>query len=64
MKESGWRHVVIPYDTTAENICVFFADHLVNEHRDLLEARKIHTVRVRIAETETCYAEVARSLSD
>ncbi len=62
MQESGWRHVVIPYDTTAENICVFFADHLVTEHRSLLEGRRIHTVRVRIAETETCYAEVERRL--
>lgn len=63
MKESGWRHVVIPYDTTAENICIFFADHLMNEHRELLDARRIHTVRVRIAETETCYAEVERKLN-
>ena len=63
MRESGWRHVVIPYDTTAENICVFFADHLVNKHRSLLEKRRIHTVRVRIAETETCYAEVERSVN-
>lgn len=60
MQDTGWRHAVLPYDTTAENICMFVADHLVESSSDLLKARHIHTVRVRISETETCYAEFER----
>jgi len=62
MRDTGWRHAVLPYDTTAENICIFVADHLVENHTTLLETRKIHTVRVRVSETETCYAEAERSV--
>lgn len=62
MRETGWRHAVLPYDTTAENICIYVADHLVSNHKELLASRRIHTVRVRISETETCYAEAERQL--
>ncbi len=62
MRTAGWRHSVLPYDTTAENICVFVADYLIESSRDILEERLIHTVRVRVSETETCYAEAVRSL--
>jgi len=62
MTETGWRHAVLPYDTTAENICNYVADHLISEHRAMLDDRRIHTVRVRVAETETCYAEAERTL--
>ncbi len=62
MNDTGWRHAILPYDTTAENICLFVADYLVESSSDLLKARNIHTVRVRIAETETCYAESERSV--
>jgi len=62
MRRTEWRHAVLPYDTTAENICIYVADHLLEKHRPLLESRRIHTVRVRVAETETCYAQVERSV--
>ena len=62
MRGAGWRHAVLPYDTTAENICLFVADYLVESSRDLLVERNIHTVRVRVSETETCYAEAVRAL--
>ena len=62
MKDTGWRHAVLPYDTTAENICIFVADYLITSSRDLLLERKVHTVRVRVSETETCYAEAVRTL--
>ena len=62
MQETGWRHALLPFDTTAENICIYVADHLVEKHRPLLEARRIHTVRVRVAETETCYAQAERNV--
>ncbi len=60
MRTSGWRHSVLPYDTTAENICRFVADHLADTAADLLLERRIHTIRVRVSETETCWAEYER----
>lgn len=62
MQTTGWRHAVLPYDTTAENICIFVAEYLIETSREQLETRRVHTVRVRVAETETCYAEAVRSL--
>lgn len=63
MEEAGWRHAILPYDTTAENICIFVADHLIDTSADMLRDRRIHTVRVRVQETETCYAEAERRLT-
>lgn len=63
MRQAEWRHAVLPYDTTAENICLFVADYLIQSSREILEERQIHTVRVRVSETETCYAEAVKTLS-
>ena len=60
----GWKHYVLPFDTTAENMCIYAAEYLIRTSRSILEAHRIHTVRVRIAETETCYAEAVRHLTD
>lgn len=62
MRESGWRYATLPYDTTAENICLFVADHLIETSGDVLRRRRIHTVRVRVSETETSYAEAERAV--
>lgn len=62
MRDARWRHAVLPYDTTAENICVFVAHYLIESSRDMLIERQIHTVRVRVSETETCYAEAVQTL--
>lgn len=62
MRDTGWRHAVLPYDTTAENICLYVADYLLETSRDLLNQRRIHTIRVRVSETETCYAQAERRL--
>jgi len=63
MEDAGWRHSILPYDTTAENICIYVADHLLATSADMLRERRIHTVRVRVQETETCYAEAERSVT-
>ncbi|MEQ9103056.1 MAG: 6-carboxytetrahydropterin synthase [Rhodothermales bacterium] len=63
MQDAGWRHAVLPYDTTAENICIFVADHLIETSIDMLRARRIHAVRVRVQETETCWAEAERRVT-
>lgn len=53
---------MLPYDASAENICRFVADHLATKAADMLWERRIHTIRVRVSETETCWSEYERSL--
>ncbi|TDI70837.1 MAG: 6-carboxytetrahydropterin synthase [Bacteroidetes bacterium] len=60
MQSKSWKHYVIPYDTTAENMCIYAADYLIEHSGQVLLDHHIHTVRVRISETETCYAEAER----
>lgn len=59
-KQTGWKHAVLPCDTTAENLSAHVAEHFCTEAGDTLRARNVETVRVRLAETETCYAEAER----
>ncbi len=60
LRQTDWKYVVLPCDTTSENLCICVADYLCREAHSALQAHNIHTVRVRIQETETCYAEVER----
>ena len=53
----GSKVFVLPNDTTSENMCTFVAEYLVREAAETLTAHHITRVRVRIHETETCYAE-------
>ena len=62
LQSRSWKHFVLPYDSTAENMCIFVAEHLIASSGDRLRSRNIHTVRVRISETETCYAEAVREV--
>jgi 6-pyruvoyltetrahydropterin/6-carboxytetrahydropterin synthase len=63
LRGAGWKHAVLPCDTTAENLSTYVADYLCERAGEGLRAHRIHTVRVRIAETETCYAEAERLLA-
>ena len=57
------KHFVLPYDTTSENLCAFVADYLGKEAFGLLQQHNISTIRVRIQETETCYAELVKPVA-
>lgn len=57
------KHFVLPFDSTAENLCTFVADYLGREAHDVLEAHRVTTIRVKVYETETCYAEIERPLA-
>lgn len=59
-EQAGWRHAVLPCDTTAENLATHVAEYLCREGGEVLRAHNVNTVRVRLAETETCYAEAER----
>jgi 6-pyruvoyltetrahydropterin/6-carboxytetrahydropterin synthase len=60
LEQLGSRHYVLPFDTTSENLCAFAADYLGQRGYALLKQHRVRTLRVRIGETETCYAEVER----
>lgn len=63
MRQSGWKMVVLPFDTTSENLCSHVADYLGRNAVEKLRAHRVHTVRVRISETETSYAETERRVA-
>jgi 6-pyruvoyltetrahydropterin/6-carboxytetrahydropterin synthase len=58
-----WKHAILPYDTTAENLCRFALDLVCREQADRLSELGIRAVSVKISETETCYAETSRRLA-
>ncbi|GBD00311.1 6-carboxy-5,6,7,8-tetrahydropterin synthase [bacterium HR18] len=58
----GSRYVVLPFDSTAENLCTYVADYLIREAGDWLRARGVWRLWVRLAETETSFAETERAL--
>ena len=62
VQHTGWKHAVLPFDTTAENLSAYVAHHLCETAADLLQAHGIRVVRVRVAETETCYAEAEQAV--
>ena len=62
-EQTGWKHAVLPCDTTAENLSAYVTEHLCAEAGEMLRANDVDTVRVRLAETETCYAEAERRVA-
>jgi len=56
-EQTGWKHNLLPFDSTAENLSTFVAEYLAETHAETLLTHRVHTVRVRISETESCYAE-------
>ena len=61
--QTGWKHAVLPFDTTAENLCDYVAGYLCEHAAEMLRAHRISRVRVRLSETETCYAEAERAVA-
>lgn len=59
----GSKHFVLPFDSTAENLSTYVADYLGREAYEVLDAHRVTRVRVKVYETETCYAEIERPLS-
>lgn len=51
-----WKYYLLPFDSTAENLCKYFAELIIKDNSAMLSANNITTVRVKISETETAYA--------
>ena len=62
-RQTGWKHAVFPFDTTAENLSAYVAAYLCEQAAALLRAHRVRLVRVRLEETETCYAEAEQTVA-
>ena len=54
----GSKYYELPYDSTSENMCQYAVEFFLKNAGDVLVSQKITRARVRIQETETCYAEL------
>jgi 6-pyruvoyltetrahydropterin/6-carboxytetrahydropterin synthase len=61
-REKNWRYFLLPYDSTAENLCRYFVDLILREHKDRLQALHIKGVWVSISETDTALARLFAEL--
>ena len=57
LKQLDSKYFVLPFDSTSENLCLFVANYLQQKASDLLLKHRVEVIRVKIQETETCYAE-------
>lgn len=55
---------IMPYDSTAENLALHVAEEIEEEGAAVLRQHGVHTIRVQVWETETCYAEAERHVPD
>ncbi|MBN8588612.1 MAG: 6-carboxytetrahydropterin synthase [Rhodothermia bacterium] len=62
--QTGWKHFVLPFDSTTENVCQYVSEYLLSKHLDTLQKHQIAKISINIAETETCYATVSVVVSD
>lgn len=60
----GWNYFLLPYDSTAENLCSYFSNLLIEKHLSLLTDNHIKSVAVKIAETGTAYAYSKRMVPE
>jgi len=56
LQENNFRIVVVPFVSTAENLCKFFAGEIKNK---LTQYKNIKHITVRIYETTDVYAEIS-----
>ncbi|HRN34518.1 MAG TPA: 6-carboxytetrahydropterin synthase [Saprospiraceae bacterium] len=58
----SWRYFLLPFDSTAENLCRFFLDKIILENRDLLAQYKITAIGIKVFETGTSFAYARATL--
>ena len=60
LQKLNTSHVIVDFDTTAENLCFYFLDKI--KEKEL--PSNITNIKVRVCETENTYAEEEISLKD
>ncbi|MBX2931305.1 MAG: 6-carboxytetrahydropterin synthase [Chitinophagaceae bacterium] len=58
-----WKYYLLPFDSTAENLCKHFADLIIAEQQTLLKENKITALSIKVFETETSYTYLSVQLS-
>lgn len=61
--QTNWKHYVVPFDTTAENLATCVADFLAPKLIEQTAGQLLTSLTIRLSETETCYAETVRPLT-
>lgn len=56
------KHYILPFDTTSENLCSFIIEYIYQKGKVLLSKHGIQYIRIRVQETESCYAELRQSV--
>jgi 6-pyruvoyltetrahydropterin/6-carboxytetrahydropterin synthase len=64
LSKIGSKMYELDVDSTAENLAEHFADHIGESGSEVLMEHGVETIRVRLWETETCYAEVERDVAE
>lgn len=57
------KYYLLPYDTTAENMCLYITNYLLQHAASALAEHRIHNLTIRLHETESCYAELSTPVS-
>jgi 6-pyruvoyltetrahydropterin/6-carboxytetrahydropterin synthase len=57
MEKLGSKTYELPFDSTAENLATHVARRLGTDGHEVLTKHGVTTIRVKVWETETCYAE-------
>ena len=63
LTQTDWKHYVLPFDSTSENLALLAAGHLCEHAAEALAAAGVTEVRVRVEETESCYAEHVQAVA-
>lgn len=54
--QNNWKYYLLPFDSTAENLCNYFADLISRNHLSILKKNNIQSIGVKIFETESAFA--------
>ncbi len=60
--QKAWRYFLLPYDSSAENLCLFFLNIILEKNRELLKNNRITAIGIKVFETETAYAYIKQSV--
>lgn len=59
LNNSKFKMTIVDFYTTAENLCYYFADAI---EKEIIKYPHVHSMKIRICETRSSYAEITRSL--
>ncbi len=61
-ERTSWKRFILPYDSTAENLCKYFLDIILDQNKDFLLRKNIHSIGIQLYETESAYASLKINL--